>query len=72
MDQYKSEGSTDAVVTPPKKSKESKHIQSVESLVKQLQDNLGIQQQELMRLNREINRLKNQLDDVVTVIKNRG
>lgn len=73
MEQYKSEGTVDVLATKPTTiSAETRHIQSVESLVKQLQDNIGIQQQELMRLNREINRLKNQIDDVISVIKNRG
>jgi len=72
MEQYKSEGTVEVPPRPTTISAETRHIQSVESLVKQLQDNLGIQQQEIMRLNREINRLKNQLDDVISVIKNRG
>ena len=60
------EGTVDVPATKPTTiSAETRHIQSVESLVKQLQDNIGIQQQELMRLNREINRLKNQIDDVI-------
>jgi len=72
MEQYKSEGVVDIPEKPVTVSAKTKHIQSVESLVKQLQDNVGIQQQEIFRLKREISRLKSQLDDVIIMVRNRG
>ena len=73
MEQYTAEGtmdlpsSTARTVTP-----EQKHIQSVESLVKQLQENIGIQQQEIVRLRRDITRLKNDISDITNSLRNRG
>ena len=70
MEQYNTEEviETKPVIVTPK----TKHIQSVESLVKQLQDNIAIQQQEIVRLRRDITRLKNDVGDIVNVLKSRG
>jgi len=73
MEQYNTEGVVDISSTKPVTiTPETKHIQSVENLVKQLQDSIGIQQQEIMRLRRDITRLKSDISDIVSVLKNRG
>jgi peptidoglycan hydrolase CwlO-like protein len=73
MEQYKSEGVIDSVaVRPVTISAETKQIQSVESLVKQLQENVSSQQQEIMHLHREIGRLKNYIDDIASILRQRG
>jgi hypothetical protein len=72
MEQYKSEEVIDTPTKPITASSETKHIQSVESMVKQLQDTVGIQQQEIFRLKRDIGRLKGEISDIISVLKNRG
>ena len=72
MEQYKLEGQQDTPANPVKVSAETKHIQSVESKLKQLQENFNIQQQEIAKLHRDISRLKSDISDLVTVIRNRG
>ena len=72
MEQYKSEEVIDTPTKPITASSEKKHIQSVESMVKQLQDTVGIQQQEIFRLRRDIGRLKGEISDIISVLKNRG
>ena len=73
MGQYKSEGTLDASASKPTTvTAEAKKIQSVESTVKQLQENFGILQQEIARLHRDISRLKGDISDIVTMIKSRG
>lgn len=73
MDQYKSEGTIDVPATKPTTiSSETRHIQSIESTVKQLQETVNLQQQEIARLHREVIRLKHGIDDVIAVVRNRG
>jgi predicted RNase H-like nuclease (RuvC/YqgF family) len=73
MEQYKTEGTVDV---PPAKSitvtDESRHIHKIESTVKNLQETVNLQQQEISRLHREIIRLKHGIDDVIAVVRNRG
>lgn len=72
MEQYKpQEGRADTPAHPVRVSEETKQIQSAEKLIRQLQENFNIQQQEIARLHRDINRLKNQIDDVITMVRNR-
>ena len=72
MEQYKTEGVVDISANSVTATPETKHIQSLESLVKQLQENIGIQQQEIVRLRRDITRLKNDVSDIVNVLKSHG
>lgn len=72
MEQYKLEGQPDTLVNPIKASDESKQIRSVESLVKQLQDTVNLQQHEITKLHRDIIRLKGDISDIVTALRNRG
>ena len=73
MGQYKqSEGTIGLGEKPTTVTPEAKQIQSVESTVKQLQEVVGTQQQEILRLHRDINRLKNQVDDVIAMVRSRG
>jgi septal ring factor EnvC (AmiA/AmiB activator) len=73
MEQYKTEGTMD--VSPAKSTMptdDSRHIHKIESTVKQLQETVNLQQQEIARLHREIIRLKHGIDDVIAVVRNRG
>lgn len=74
MEQYKSEGTVDVSATKPATiiTAETRHIQSIESLVKQLQDTTSIQQNEIAKLRRDITRLKSEISDIITVLKDRG
>lgn len=72
MEQYKLEGQQDTPAHPVKISAETKHIQSVEATVKQLQHTVNTQQTDIMKLHREINRLKNDISDIITMVRNRG
>ena len=72
MEQYKNEGNADNPASPIKVSDEFKQIKSVESTVKQLLDTVTMQQQEITKLHREISRLKNDIGDIVSIIRNRG
>ena len=72
MEQYKLESQQDTPVNPIKTSDESKQIRSVESLVKQLQDTVNLQHHEITKLHRDIIRLKGDISDIVTALRNRG
>ena len=73
MEQFKQPGGLEEIpAAPVKASKESKKIQSVESMVKQLQETVGVQHHEIMKLHREISRLKSDISDIVTALRGRG
>lgn len=45
---------------------------SADLKIKSLEDQLGEQGRELLKLRRDIIRLKNQIDDVINMVRNRG
>lgn len=63
---------TGTPIVPSKISDESKQIRSVESRIKTLEDTIGIQHQEISKLRRDIIRLKSEISDIITVLKDRG
>jgi peptidoglycan hydrolase CwlO-like protein len=71
MEQY-NQGEPDTLATPAKLSDEAKQIRSVDSMVKQLQETVNLQHQEIMKLHRDITRLKNDISDIVTTLRGRG
>ena len=68
MEQYNSEGSTDKLAKPVTVSVETKQIQSIGTTVKQLQETVNIQHQEIMKLHRDVTRLKDQISDLANII----
>ena len=73
MEQYNQPGDMEeAPLVPVKVSTEAKQIQSLESTIKQLFDTVGSQQHEISKLHREISRLKSDVSDIVTTLRNRG
>lgn len=72
--QYKQQpgGATEMHTQPAKISEETKQIRSVEATVKQLQDMVNSQQQEILRLHRDLGRLKSHVDDVINMVRSRG
>lgn len=73
MEQYTQPGGAmDTPSNPVKVSEESKQIRSVESIVKQLQDTVATQHQEMLKLRRDISRLKDQIGEITQVINRRG
>lgn len=73
MDQYKSEGTIDVPTTNPTTvTAEARQLQSVESRVKQLQETVYTQQQEITKLRRDLGRLKADFGDIITTLRNRG
>jgi peptidoglycan hydrolase CwlO-like protein len=73
MEQYNIDGdSKDLPEMPVKASDNSKKIQSVESQIKKLEENITIQHQEILKLRRDITRLKSEIGDIITVLKERG
>ena len=74
--QYKGtpmEGTVDVLETQPtKQSAEARQLQSAASRIKILEDTVGIQHQEISKLRRDISRLKGEISDIITVLKDRG
>jgi len=58
------------VVVPDKKLSTTKT--STDLKIERLEEQFAIQQKELAKLRREIGRLKGNIGDVITVLKNRG
>jgi len=71
MEQY-NQDTADTSVTPIKATEESKQIHTVDARVKRLEEALGLQHHEIIKLRRDINRLKSEISDVITVLKDRG
>jgi len=63
---------TGTPMVPSKISGESKQIQSVESRIKALEETIGMQHHEISKLRRDIGRLKGEISDIITVLKDRG
>jgi septal ring factor EnvC (AmiA/AmiB activator) len=73
MEQYNvSNDNKDLPSTPIKMSDESKQIRSVESQIKALEETIGMQHHEISKLRRDIGRLKGEISDIISVLKNRG
>ena len=73
MEQYNvSSDNKDLPLTPIKTSDESKQIRSVESQIKELEETIGMQHHEISKLRRDIGRLKGEISDIISVLKNRG
>ena len=73
MEQYKSEGTIDVpATTPTTVSAETRQIQSVQSQIKALEETIGMQHHEISKLRRDIGRLKGEISDIISVLKNRG
>jgi septal ring factor EnvC (AmiA/AmiB activator) len=73
MEQYNvSSDNKDLPSTPIKMSDESKQIRSVESQIKALEETIGMQHHEISKLRRDIGRLKGEISDIISVLKNRG
>ena len=63
---------SEAIIPVPQKSPESKSIQDLDRKVKMLEDQLTDLYQNNMRLQRQITRLKDDISDIVTKLRNRG
>jgi hypothetical protein len=73
MEQYNIDSdSKDLPATPPKASDELKKFRSVESQIKALEETIGMQYHEISKLRRDIGRLKGEISDIITVLKDRG
>jgi predicted RNase H-like nuclease (RuvC/YqgF family) len=73
MEQYNIDSdSKDPRVTSVNVSDESRHIRSVESQIKKLEETISMQYHEIAKLRRDISRLKGEISDIITVLKNRG
>ena len=59
-------------IQPTKASAEARQLQSAESRIKTLEDTVSIQHQEISKLRRDIGRLKSEISDIITVLKDRG
>lgn len=70
MEQYTP--SDQDIPAPIKPAPESKEIHSLISKVSTLENFVHDQSQEILKLKREISRLKSSIDQIVSVIKNRG
>jgi hypothetical protein len=68
MKQY-NQPPTEATVSAPRPMP-TKSAQDL--LIKQLQNQLATQQTEIMKLRRDIGKIKGEISDIVTVIKSRG
>lgn len=60
------------VSTVPQKSDEEKSIESLDRKVKMLEDQIAELYQNNMRLHRQLTRLKDDVSDIVTTLRNRG
>lgn len=72
MEQYNSEGQQDTPVHTVKASAEAKQIQTVDASVKQLQQATDLHHQRIVRLEREVTRLKSSISDIIEVLRSRG
>jgi predicted RNase H-like nuclease (RuvC/YqgF family) len=63
---------TEATIPVPQKSPESKSIDDLDRKVKMLEDQITELYQNNMRLHRQITRLKDDISDIVTTLRNRG
>ena len=67
------EGTVDVSATKPTTiSAETRQLQSAESRIKTLEDTVSIQHQEISKLRRDIGRIKGEISDIITVLKDRG
>jgi len=73
MEQYNTdEDNKDLPSVPVKASDESRKIRSVESQIKTLEETISMQYHEISKLRRDIGRLKSEISDIITVLKDRG
>lgn len=73
MEQYNTDGDNkDLTAVPVKASDESRKIRSVESQIKTLEETISMQYHEISKLRRDIGRLKSEISDIITVLKDRG
>ena len=73
MEQYNiDDDSKDLPAVPGKTSDESKKLRSVESQIKTLEETISMQYHEISKLRRDIGRLKSEISDIITVLKDRG
>ena len=73
MEQYNTdEDNKDLPAVPVKESNESRKIRSVESQIKTLEETISMQYHEISKLRRDIGRLKSEISDIITVLKDRG
>jgi peptidoglycan hydrolase CwlO-like protein len=72
MEQYTNTGSADTPVTPAKATPETKSIQSLESKITTLENFVHDQGREMLKLRRDIGRLKADIEQLASVLKNRG
>ena len=71
MEQYNvSSDNKDIPSTPNKVSDESKQIRSVESQIKALEETVSMQYHEISKLRRDNGRLKGEISDIISVLKN--
>lgn len=67
MDQYNTDDTGTVPVPKPAVTRTPADIK-----IQQLEDQLVVQHREIAKLRREINRLKSQVDDVISVVRSRG
>ena len=72
MEQYKQTASEEAPANTVKISDEARQLRSMDSTIKQLQDTASAQHQEILKLRRDISRLKNDISEVITTLRGRG
>lgn len=57
---------------PTTVSAETRQLQSAESRIKALEETISMQHNEIAKLRRDIGRLKGEISDIISVLKNRG
>lgn len=72
MEQYTSPGSMDTPANPVKATPETKNMQSLESKVAALDNFVHEQGRELLKLRRDIARLKSDIEQLTSILRNRG
>ena len=72
MEQYTNPGSADTPVLPAKVTPETKSIQSLESKITTLENFVHDQGREMLKLRRDIGRLKADIEQLASALKNRG
>ena len=73
MEQYKSEGTVEVSTTKSTVvTAEARQLQSVESQIKALEETVSMQYHEISKLRRDIGRIKGEISDIISVLKNRG
>ena len=72
MEQYSSTGSQDTTANSTKTAQETKEMHSLESKLKALEGFVHSQGQDLLRLRREITRLKSDVEQLTNNIRLRG